>query len=160
MNEGWNVEHVVITHSQVVSHNQSLRTYMWTLRNDATWSRRTCNWIKRTFKRTLYRLLTKRTNNETTTIGFELYRRMKQSIGYAKSCTVSNDGTCRLCLRVGNRLVPIFAEEETSKQLLSRIRDCCPITVSSHLYTGYPILIYKCNYLRNYFNCQLILREH
>ncbi|CAD1478008.1 unnamed protein product [Heterotrigona itama] len=55
---------------------------------------------------------------------------MKQSTGYAKSC-MSNvpNGTCRLCLRVGDRLVPIFAEEETSKQLLSRIRDCCPITL-------------------------------
>ncbi|KAK9296323.1 hypothetical protein QLX08_009651 [Tetragonisca angustula] len=53
---------------------------------------------------------------------------MKKSTDYGKSCT-SSGGTCRLCLRVGDCLVPIFAEEETSKQLLSRISDCCPITL-------------------------------
>ncbi|KAF3421709.1 hypothetical protein E2986_12365 [Frieseomelitta varia] len=53
--------------------------------------------------------------------------RSNQGLHYAKSCT-SNGGTCRLCLRAGDCLVPIFAEDETSKQLLSRILDCCPIT--------------------------------
>ncbi|XP_012165629.2 zinc finger protein 14 [Bombus terrestris] len=52
--------------------------------------------------------------------------RMNQLIDYAEPCT-SNSGICRLCLRVDNRLISIFDGGETSKQLRSRIRDCCPI---------------------------------
>lgn len=55
---------------------------------------------------------------------------MNQLEDYAEPCT-SNSGTCRLCLRVENRLISIFDDGETSKQLRSRIRDCCPIRVSS-----------------------------
>lgn len=51
---------------------------------------------------------------------------MNQLVNYAEPCT-SNSGTCRLCLRVENRLISIFDDGETSKQLRSRIRDCCPI---------------------------------
>lgn len=58
-----------------------------------------------------------------------LPNKMKHSLSGAETCALNK--TCRLCLRVENHLISIFTEEEKSKCLLSRIRDCCPITVSN-----------------------------
>lgn len=58
-----------------------------------------------------------------------LHNKMKHSLSGAETCAFNK--MCRLCLRVENHLISIFTDKENSKCLVSRIRDCCPITVSN-----------------------------